>query len=66
MPQSQKCPSQGKPRHPCLEVTITTINVVVARNIYTSETGNGRRFAGKLLPVFVIALKRNGAYADDI
>jgi hypothetical protein len=47
-------------------VTITTISVIVARNIYTSETGNGRRFAGKLLPLFVIALKRNGAYADDI
>jgi hypothetical protein len=28
--------------------------------------GNGRGFAGNLLPVFVIALKRNGAYADDI
>jgi len=47
-------------------VTITTINVVATRNFYTYENGNGRRFAGKLLPVFVIALKRNGAYADNI
>jgi hypothetical protein len=27
---------------------------------------NGSRFAGKLLPVLVIALKRNGAYAENI
>jgi hypothetical protein len=47
-------------------VTITTIDDVVPGNIYISGTGNGRRFAGKLLPVFVIALKRNGAYAEDI
>jgi hypothetical protein len=47
-------------------VTITIIDEVVTGNIHISETGNGRRFAGKLLPVFVIALKRNGAYADDI
>jgi hypothetical protein len=47
-------------------VTITTIDVVTPRNIHISGTGNGRRFAGKLLPVFVIALKRNGAYAENI
>jgi hypothetical protein len=38
----------------------------VRKNIHSSETQNGRRFAGKLLPLFVIALKRNGAYAEDI
>jgi len=26
----------------------------------------GRKIAGKTPPVFVIALKRNGAYPDDI
>jgi len=46
-------------------ITITE-KTLLLNNLYSSTKRNGRRFASDFLPVLVIALKRNGAYAGNI
>jgi len=44
----------------------TTINDSVYQETWSFDDEDGRGFAGNSLPLLVIALKRNGAYAGNI
>jgi hypothetical protein len=42
------------------------VTTILRNSIYTEIVFSGRRIAGTVAPVLVIALKRNGAYPADI